>query len=255
MGEPDGSRKMRTFKHYITTRFNVGLYGPDAGIRVSTDEWMKHRITLFKTFTLPSIMGQSCQNFTWLVLIDSRTPGIYREMLQSIQYPNMKLVQPGTVQNPWLTEVEPGECDLITTRIDNDDAFHKDVVKVIQDSWHTQRGKKTEPWVIVFPYGFILDLAARKMSVLEYWFNNCPTLVENCRNPRTVWQWDHSNIPPHVDKHYISDKPYWLQVIHSHNLKNEIPIDSRAKIIHRDIPARLQLMSSFGVDVGSLPDG
>lgn len=246
---------MREFRHYITTRFNVGLYSPGAEIRVSADEWMKHRIKLFRAFTLPSIMGQSCQNFTWLVLIDKQTPGIYREMLGSIEYENMKLVQPGASRNPWLEKMALGEHDLITTRIDNDDAFHKDAVKVIQESWYAQRAKKTEPWVIVFPFGFIVDLAARQMSVMEYWFNNCSTLVEDSRNARTIWQWDHSNIPPYVDKHFISDKPYWLQVIHSQNLKNEIPVGSRAKIVDRDVPARLQLLACLGVDIGSLPDG
>jgi hypothetical protein len=67
---------MRKFKDYITTRFNAALYSPEAKIRISADEWMQHRIRLFTRFTLPSIMSQSCQNFTWLVLVDRQTPAV-----------------------------------------------------------------------------------------------------------------------------------------------------------------------------------
>ena len=167
---------MRQFKHYIMTRFNTGLYDPGARIRVSADQWMQHRIKLFTAFTLPSIMGQSCQNFTWLVLMDEQTPVVYREMLESIRYPNMKLVYQNS-PSPWPQNVEPGDYDLITTRIDNDDAFHGDVVRVIRDNWYAQSLQKPGPWVMVFPYGFILDLATKQMLVMEYWLNNCPTLT------------------------------------------------------------------------------
>ena len=83
---------MRKFKDYITTRFNAGLYRPKVNIRVSADEWMEHRLKLSTTFTLPSMMGQSCQNFTWRVLIDKQTPAVYRQMLSNIPYPNMRLI-------------------------------------------------------------------------------------------------------------------------------------------------------------------
>jgi hypothetical protein len=244
---------MRKFRHYITTRFNAGLYSPEANIRISADEWMQHRIGLFTTFTLPSIMGQSCQNFTWLVLIDRQTPAAYRQMLSDIPYRNMRLIYTGS-KNSWLDAIEPGDYDLITTRIDNDDAFHKDVVETIQQSWAKQDPKRPRPWVIVFPFGFILDSAVKEIFVMEYWFNNCPTLVERAENPQTIWQWDHSNIPPEVPKHHITDKPYWLQVIHSENLKNRMPANDSVKIIHRELNARLEFLAYFGIDIKQLTD-
>lgn len=65
-------------------------------------------------------------------------------------------------KNSWLDAIEPGDYDLITARIDNDDAFHKDVVKTIQQSWAKRDQKRAGPWAIVFPFGFILDLATKK---------------------------------------------------------------------------------------------
>lgn len=32
---------MRKFKHYITTRFNVGIYSPNARIRIPAEQWMR----------------------------------------------------------------------------------------------------------------------------------------------------------------------------------------------------------------------
>lgn len=244
---------MEEFKHYITTRFNAGLYSPEAQIRISADKWMQHRIKLFTTFTLPSMMAQTCQNFTWLVLIDRQTPKTHRQVLESIPYKNIKIIYPEPPHDVWLQNIELSQYDLITTRIDNDDAFHRDVVKIVQDNWRAQGPKRPKPWVMVFPFGFILDLATKEMSVLEYWFNNCPTLVEDSQNPRTIWQWDHSNIPAEIYKLYIKDKPYWLQVVHSQNLRNRIPLNDPVKIIHRQLKPRLEFLAHFGVDVNELP--
>lgn len=64
----------------------------------------------------------------------------------------------------------------------------------------------------------------------------------------------HSNIPPEVPKDCIRDKPYWLQVIHSENLKNRMPADDSVKVIHRELNARLEFLVYFGIDTRQLPD-
>jgi hypothetical protein len=55
---------MTEFRHYILTRFTAGLYKRAAGLTVSPQEWMEHRLRLFTALTLPSLRGQGCQNFT-----------------------------------------------------------------------------------------------------------------------------------------------------------------------------------------------
>lgn len=244
---------MEGFKHYITTRFNLGLYSPGSEIKVSTDEWMWHRIGLFKKFALPSIMGQTCQNFTWLVLLDRRTPDDFKQKLENIGYENIKFIYSNPPNKPWLDNIEQGQYELITTRVDNDDALHRDTIKTVQNRWRQQRHTQKKPWVMVFPYGYILDLLSRQIFVMEYWLNNCPTAVEDSTCARTIWQWEHCCIPRQVSKNYIKDKPYWLQVIHSQNLRNVMPIDHPNKIIRRDIPARIEALANFNVDIEKLP--
>ncbi|MBN1513048.1 MAG: hypothetical protein JXB13_13620 [Phycisphaerae bacterium] len=244
---------MAEFRHYILTRFNTGLYGPNARARIDPREWIEHRIRLFTGITLPSIAGQTCQDFTWLVLMDRQTPDPYCRTLEASACRNMKLIFLDPEQPRWLRDFAPGRYDLITTRLDNDDAFHRDTIRNIQDTWRAEAPHRAKPWLIICPFGLILDLADRQMWVMEYWFNNCPTLVEDSEGARTVHRWQHSEIPMDVPRQYIQDKPCWLQVVHSQNLLNAIDSNNPQRIVHKELPGKLEFLRHFGIDPGHLP--
>lgn len=244
---------MAQFSHYILTRFNAGLYKRGAELSVSPGQWMEHRLRLFTLLTLPSIMGQSSQDFTWLILMDRQTPDSDIRTLENAGYPNMKLIYPAPGKSPWLQGIASGEYDLITTRIDNDDAFHRDTVQTIQQTWRTEREHRSKPWLIVFPFGLILDLPTRQACLMEYRANNCPSLIEDGREPRTIWQWDHSRIPAEVRRRCIQDKPYWLQTVHSQNLRNVVDSENPNRIVRKDLPARREHLAQFGIDPDHLP--
>jgi hypothetical protein len=237
---------MAEFRHYILTRFNVGLYGADSQAKIEPDKWFEHRLRLFKAFTLPSILNQSCRDFTWIILIDKATPKEHEQILRQFENQNIKIEFKSSSPNPWLDCIAENDGDLITTRIDNDDAFSLDVVETIQRVWRQGHQMKNKPWVIVFPYGAILDVNNRKMFGMEYWFNNCPTLIESRTDVGTIWQWDHSRIPAEFERHYVVDKPYWLQVIHSQNIKNAIPDIYSAKKLLKEV--ELTGLRHFGID-------
>ena len=242
------------FKHYVLTRFNDGLYSANSRVQAPPDEWMDHRLTLFTAFTVPSMMEQTCQNFTWLVLMDPRTPRRYIEEIESFRYPNLQLIYPTETGVRWAQAFAPGDYDLITTRLDNDDAFSLDTMAALQRTYLAERDRQPKPWVMVFPLGLIMDLASRKIWPLEYWLNNSPTRVGRADDGQTVYQWQHDSIPPEVAKRYITDKPYWLQLVHAHNLLNAIPAPGHpTKILHRDVPAPLEWLEQFGVTPDRLP--
>lgn len=136
---------MAEFRHYILTRFNAGSYGPNPWKRADPQAWMDHRMRLFTTITLPSMAGQSCQNFTWLVRMDRRTPDKYVWELERSACPTMKLIFD---QPDWRQSLAPGRYDLMTTRIDNDDALYRDAVKDIQDAWRARSQTQAKPWLI-----------------------------------------------------------------------------------------------------------
>ena len=61
--------------HYLLTRFNLALWIEDKnGAAIDREEWLKRRMALFETFCLPSVKNQSCQNFSWILLVDANTP-------------------------------------------------------------------------------------------------------------------------------------------------------------------------------------
>ena len=68
--------------HFILTRFNLRLWRQDKnGSPVRTVEWLEHRFALFEKYCLPSVAAQSCKDFQWIVLFDSKTPEAFRERI------------------------------------------------------------------------------------------------------------------------------------------------------------------------------
>jgi len=246
---------MKQFKHYITTRFNLGLYNPKAGwrlpIRLSPDEWMEHRINLFTTFTLPSVMAQTCQDFTWLVVADDRTPDVYKDFFAGIRYPNIRFIYTDlSVTLTLCRNIPPGDYTLITTRIDNDDAFHKDTVRDIQNPY-IQKSDMTEPCFILMPHGYTLDLASKRLYPTRYSQSPFLTFVKNALEPKSVWTWPHTKLPGGIHKEFMRQKNYWLTVVHSQNVTNNINGNTNKKI-HHEMPLNLAVLAHFGIDIGKL---
>lgn len=183
--------------------------------------------------------------------MDDQTPAAYKDTLAGIQYPNIRFIYTDMgVAGAFRRSIEPGDYDLITTRIDNDDAFHKDTVKDIQDLYR-QKSKMPKPWFIAMPHGYTLDLAAKKVYPKEYPFNPFLTLVEDAIVPESVWTWPHTKLPPQTHKEFIVQKTYWLTVVHSHNATNNMNSTPNKKI-HFDMPLNLAVLTDFGVDVDKL---
>jgi hypothetical protein len=88
---------------------------------------------------------------------------------------------------------------------------------------------------------------------MEYWSNNCPTLVEDRQGAGTIWQWEHDTIPAYVGRCYLADKPYWLQTIHGRNLRNAVDSGSRFRIIHKELPIQSKHLRHFSIEPDALP--
>lgn len=221
------------YKHLILTRFNAGLYSkPDKRKFKKLDAWMEHRISLFENFTLPSIMNQSCQNFSWRLLVDTLTPKKFIRRIENFGYSNIKICYTGiSIYSRTLSDAQVwgidtykhDDFDILTSRIDNDDAFHVNYVKEIQNSY-TKLVNKSKPFVISFPLGYDMDLKLNRIRKHNYRTNNCLTLVVSCNKQdfRSVFCY----YPPALMAKYRTfpirkSEPYWLIIIHSQNLGNQ----------------------------------
>lgn len=243
------------FRHYVITCLNVGAYshrmwGP--GDLPPVDEWMAHRVGLFETFTLPSLRGQSCQDFTWLVFMDIRTPPRYKLWIESLRVPNLQPVymtcrglDNKRIAQAVIDNTEPGDYDLITTEIDSDDAIHKETIRFIQQRYRP-RG---HIWAISFAQGVVLDLPGHQAYLMDYPYH-CPTLIEPRRAAQSVYRFGNDQLPAE-EWELIPRMPYWLQVVHGQNVANKLT-DGPSRVIHRDQPLPLSALTGFGVDLKTL---
>ena len=220
------------FKHYIVTRFNLGLYSGEGGfeIKLSPDEWMDHRIELFMKYTLPSVAAQTCQDFKWLILIDPKTPVKYRAVLTMID--NAELVT-----DSYLSHIPIGDYKLVTTRLDNDDMIHKDFITDIQSSLHDCQ-------YIDVPYGYTLDTKACELYPTWYIGNANITFIEDRGGAVGVYHDNHGRIVQRYTGKQLVGKRYWVITVHGENVANNTK-SSPGRNIDRNMPVNMGVLNDY----------
>jgi hypothetical protein len=108
---------------------------------------------------------------------------------------------------------------LITTRIDNDDAFHRDAVSVIQQHF---TGQELE--FLNFPLGYEYTYPGNDIFLKVRLSNAFIGFVEKLtREPfKTVRCGHHGHLREVGPIKQIDSAPYWLQVIHEKNMSNVV---------------------------------
>lgn len=220
------------FIHLIITRVNTRLaWASDKlGDPLRTEAWMDYRLDLFRRTCLPSIMEQSCQNFRWLVLFDEGTLPKHRQQIEEFtrDCPVMEpLFLPETFEDfipaftgcnrdgEVLTDYIPqGMEALLTTRIDSDDLFHHDAVKVIQENVEG-RG----PYFLNPLHGYLLNEKQVLHRVEE---PSSPFLtfvepIEAGELVKTVWCIGHLDAHAIAPIRQIEGGPWWMRVAHERN--------------------------------------
>lgn len=219
-------------QHFILTRFNLLLWNRDkSGEAVRSKKWLVHRFELFERFCLPSICGQTCQDFGWIVLFDSTTPSQYKHRIEGYKQECPQLI-------PVFVEPEQGRffADIfrqevikrlsakrvMTTYLDNDDALNISFVEDIQ-----KRGLALKDGTFInYTHGcqlftennYMMQICNRKnhfMSVIE---PGIPTFL------KTIYGFGSHY---YIDKlsgakiQYVENIPMWCEVIHEKNMDND----------------------------------
>lgn len=202
------------FKHFILTRFNLGLYdknNPYAEKVGDPDEWMKHRSKLFDKCVI-SILDQTNKNFTWVIAVDPATFGTIKINEKSVNV-NFVTEQP----HVWLKRQQIEASWIITSRIDNDDIYFPNFVESIQSNFREQEE------IIDIDYEVLESKTGNKypsmrpranspfLSLVEPWTDNITTAMGK---PHTI-----------MPEFFNSRKLGVLatQVIHEKNVSNKIP--------------------------------
>lgn len=207
---------MEKFKHYLLTRYNVGLYSSNPYNIKDPEEWMSHRLAFFE-LTAKTVAAQKNKNFEWLLFFDENTP---EERLKEVAHILAPVVKAG-VKGARLVRGQalhkPPTPWVITTRFDSDDFLAPEFIEIIQQEFNDQ----TEVLDVV---GVQLDWATSKYYDTTRHKPNSPfiSLVEKSATMRTVYAETHSTLYGGPGGRLIGPGPYYIQVIHDRNLMNKI---------------------------------
>lgn len=217
---------MDPFGHFLVTRFNVPLKLDVApqhqpGNKGLTPEWLGARFELFERFCLPSVRGQTCCAFTWLIYMSAATPPAFRDrlMAHAAAFPLLKV----HFVDEFSTERLRADCAaampvgvdwLVTSRMDNDDAIRRDFIGRVQACFSTA-GRR----IVNFPLGYSwLD---GRVYLDRQRSNPFTSMIEPLSDAITIFSSDHRLLGDVGKLEQVNIGPAWMQVIHGGNLCNQ----------------------------------
>lgn len=258
--------------HFLLTRFNLRLWSQDKTARtIDPDKWIERRMALFETYCLPSVMGQSCGDFTWVLLIDAHTPSAVMKRLyrNKKQCPQMYLVRVQSeyglhfaeifsqVVDQLLSEQQAKEGDrCLTTFLDNDDCLAQDFVA------ETQRCCKdlAAPCFLSFDYGLQVYTEMEHFTTRICYPNNhfltfTETVTGEGFKPKTCYGYgSHFLLQKYglAQVEHVSDAshPMWIELIHSENIDNDVKMTFSTRFV----TDKTLLRQRFSLDMDILPN-
>jgi len=221
---------MRQVEHFVLTNFNVrrddcerdrdGRPVDRHGAPVRTREWLDERFVLFERFCLPSLVAQTCLDFTWLLGYDPMgIPPEHRRRLRAHEtaFANLRLVpEPTSFRQAIADSPNPRTGRLLTTRLDSDDALHRSAIALLQ---RHATGDDLE--FLNLPLGYCHSYPDGRTRLLRHESNHFLSLAENGNaEPRTAVCANHNRAREVAPVRQIGHRPAWLQVIHRRNMQN-----------------------------------
>jgi len=224
------------FRHFIFTRWNIMIGGVSVYNNPAVknpEEWMRHRMKLFETYTLPSVLNQTCKNFTWLLSFAAETPDTVTDRYR--YYPFIQIINgypADYVRNLYPEKLKHGDW-LITSRLDNDDTIEPTYIARIQEKY---LDGDSEDFLLVDTDGRQLDLKTGKYYDVARRSNNSPfiSLVEKVGQKyislngteitmpiKTVFYCTHTKMEWHFPSMKIPERLYTM-IIHDRNVSNKI---------------------------------
>ncbi len=254
------------FSHFLITQFNLRNF-PKSSHRADDQwlDWTRNRITLFKTYCLPSILNQTEKNFSWLIYFDSDTPDEFMPFIKELEaYEFIKTCYSEGSEDffkNYLLEVKrqikANVQWIITTRLDNDDVLHRSAIDVIQ-----QNVVVKDNFLISLTSGYVLDVERKMLAHYFYPMSPFISLIESVSNnpvgifvrPHTQWQnlrlFIYKEIyleffkPKERQARFILKSPLWIQLVHGKNVSNSF---------YRGLPVLKSIsLSDFGINVSTV---
>lgn len=270
---------MIKYKHFVITRFNVPFIREENIDFLFDKEYLAKRFFLFERFCFRSMKNQSCQDFLWLVLFDSRTPECFRQINEKLHndwsnylpiYIDMQALKSQEIDECYVSEacrcaqlarngydacviddlnyedltsrvlipqlmdtiirslIEDDTDCVITSRIDNDDCYEKDMIAEVQKCVRQENVDK----ILNFDYG--IQYVEGKNICQSFYYPNghFSSIIESISQPlKTVIYWEHYFIDRYKTVLHISTKPLWMEILHDCNVVNSLKLDKRNNLL------------------------
>ena len=186
------------------------------------DAWLQHRLTFFEKFCLPSVLGQTRQDFTWVLFYSVNSPSWVGPYLSTLPRPDTVAIALDEVASShvfarYLTSLKRNETPtVITSRLDSDDALAENFVERLRDGI-----ERSSAQAINFSFG--LRLTAKGLLTAKDYSSPFVSLVEDTSiEPlRTVYSRSHEEVTSAYPSLQLSGDPGWMQVIHGRNVLNK----------------------------------
>lgn len=237
---------MKTFKHYIVTRFNIKSEGwkkDKNGNTVNDFNWLEKRYQLFENFCLPSMISQIELDYKWLVFFDTETPEQFKRVNSKIaqKFPQFRPIYVDgfidfEITLKSIVQKETSVEFVLTTRLDNDDCLHNEAIKEIQSAF-----KPIDTCIIELTRGLTMQLGKEVKLAKRENLHSGPfiTLIENLqisKSIQTVYNCEHTSWRNLAEFIKIDKGFFWLQTIHDSNMANKL---------HQDLTFNKNLLKGF----------
>lgn len=224
-------------KHLVFTNFGIGI---------KDELWLSYRLEIFGNTVLPSLANQSNQGFEWVIFIDEGLPVLHRTRLEKLLSETSLKVQTRQVSDYTMVNREIvsivksiDEAVLITSRIDDDDCIHDQVIDLIQRE-ATSESNASEVLLISLKNGLEFLPSDQCYRPVEYeTLALALSLVDKTQGPKTrsITQYAHHLVITTLEQqriptqhiHLSQKEPLYLYT--KHPLSDSYFFGARARIL------------------------
>ncbi len=247
-------------EHFLITRFNIATnWTLDKAKRPThTRQWLEQRFSLFEEYCLPSVMAQTCTDFKWLCLFDADTPLEYIDRIEEYGKKCKNFIPcflSETEARDFIHSLQgiirsllPVNADIvITSRLDNDDAIHRDMMRLVRTHAETVGPHDR---IISFLYGYQYIIELNLLVRVKYRNNHYLSRIEPASSFHTVMDFSHTKASKsgNVDILGEEKKPFWIEVVHDSNVINTLITSSSSRPV-----LRRSDLSAFGIEKNFQP--
>jgi len=216
---------MSVFRHVLMTRFNLATPGRESAIR-NRPGWLEERFDYFERWCLPSVAAQSSRAFDWLIYFDIDTPAPFRARIERARQvvPFTPYFTPMFGPEGWPSSLNASFArteQLLTTRLDNDDALACDFVERLHAAVAEAPPEPGGERIYNFANGYIR--AGDALFRIRHLSNPFFSLLAPWQDlPRSAFSVHHMAVATTPGTVQIGGAPAWMQIVHGGNVSNKV---------------------------------